>query len=296
MTEVVGPAWDISVGEVLRRRKVHERFGGSRQSGIASAPRIQSVLLFTGESGKAYGYNFDGVQADSSFLYTGEGQDGDQTLTRGNRAILRPDVSLRLFESVGRALVRYLGEYYPDPTQPHVIEQAPDRNGEVRNVLVFKLWPMDVRSLTTVRSPVVELVPLEHQRQERFTTSPTTNPPEAERREASLVGRYREWLHGHGGKLVRHKIMLPDSVQPLYTDTFDEATGELIEAKGSAARHYVRLALGQLLDYARFVEHQSLAILVPSEPAADLFDLLARHSVSCVYETGRGQFSRRDAS
>lgn len=76
-------------------------------------------------------------------MYTGEGQEGDQQLTRGNKAILRDNVALRLFESVGHAQVRYLGEYQLDSTEPYCVKQAPDRSGEVRNVLVFRLWPVD---------------------------------------------------------------------------------------------------------------------------------------------------------
>jgi hypothetical protein len=117
--------------------------------------------------------------------------------------------------------------------------------------LVFKLWPVNTTPpARLVPKSVVELVPLESNEIERFKTKPTLVPTESERREARLVCSYRRWLEARGGELVRHKITLPGSVQPLFTDTYDQVTGELIEAKGSAARHYVRLALGQLLDYA----------------------------------------------
>jgi hypothetical protein len=125
MTGPSSRGWDVAVGDVLRRAEVHLRLGGSRRSGISPAPRVGAVLLFTGDAGKAFGYQFDGPHEDGSYLYTGEGQDGDQAPTRGNRAILRPDVTIRLFEGadrMDRTLVRYLGEFFPDPTHPYVIE------------------------------------------------------------------------------------------------------------------------------------------------------------------------------
>ena len=75
-----------SAGQVYRRRDIHENFGGQRQGGI-STPSVQPViLLFSGESGENYGYR-DGIQADGTFWYTGEGQVGDMQWVRGNRAI-----------------------------------------------------------------------------------------------------------------------------------------------------------------------------------------------------------------
>ncbi|RCW41024.1 hypothetical protein DFQ14_109101 [Halopolyspora algeriensis] len=285
--------WDITVGEVVRRSQVHERFGGSRQSGIAPAPKTGNILLFTGEVGKEYGYNFDESRVDGSFMYTGEGQEGDQQLTRGNKAILRDGVALRLFESAGHAQVRYLGEYQPDPVQPYSVEQAPDRNSEVRNVLVFRLWPIDqVPSVVSAEEPQVTELPVESQDAEALNSSSIAGATEAELRKAGLVRRYQSWLTQNGGELVRHEIQVPGTVRPLYTDLFDKVTGELIEAKGSAARHYMHLALGQLLDYARFVEHTSLAILVPSHPSNDLVQLLEKQGISCIYELPNGHFAR----
>ncbi len=281
------------MGDVLLRRHIHDRFGGSRQGGISSAPHIDSVFLFTRDSGKAFGYNYDGPASDGSFSYTGEGQTGDQKLIRGNKQILKPGLTLRLFESVGRTTVRYLGEYVPDPAQPYRPEQAPDRGGkEVRNVLVFKLWPVGNVPVAEPTGTVVEEVPIENTQVEVFTTSPTTESTEAERRESRLVQRYREWVVAAGGDLVRHKIKPDGAAQPLFTDTFNRVTRELIEAKGSAARYYIRLALGQILDYARFICPASMAVLVPSRPADDLVALLAEHGVDCIFEQSPGEFER----
>ena len=51
------------VGEKYSRSKdIHDKFGGNRQSGIASCASHPYIFLFTGESGESYGYE-DGLQA-----------------------------------------------------------------------------------------------------------------------------------------------------------------------------------------------------------------------------------------
>ena len=52
----------------------------------------------------------------------------------------------------------------------------------------------------------------------------------------------------------------------LFTDLFDYSSSELIEAKASSSRESVRTGLGQLLDYARFVEHDHRSLLLPTAP------------------------------
>ncbi|MEV0089722.1 P-loop NTPase fold protein [Saccharopolyspora sp. NPDC050642] len=133
--------WDLQVGDVLRRTEVHKRFGGSGQGGIASAPRSGSVLLFSSAQGAQYGYDYDGWHEDGSYRYTGEGQDGDQLLVRGNKAVLESGRALRLFEEAQRSHVRYIGEFTLDPDEPYYRADAPDKTGKLRSVIVFRLWP-----------------------------------------------------------------------------------------------------------------------------------------------------------
>ncbi|OBB73215.1 hypothetical protein [Mycobacterium sp. 852014-52144_SCH5372336] len=117
---------------------------------------------------------------------------------------------------------------------------------------------------------------------------------QAEQKEAALTARFREYLEkSHGRKVKRYKITTPTGL--LFTDTADVTAGVLYEAKGTAERMSVRLALGQVLDYGRYVdryvEGAQLAILLPSPPAADLVELLESHNVGCVVEGELGHFS-----
>jgi hypothetical protein len=70
----------------------------------------------------------------------------------------------------------------------------------------------------------------------------------------------------------------------MFTDIFVRETKELVEAKASSSREHLRLALGQVLDYARYVEHTRLAVLVPTRPAQEMIDLLVSHGVGCIWE------------
>ena len=131
--------FDLVPGGVYKRTDLHEKFGGQRQGGISTPTSAPIVLLFSNDSGELYGYK-DGFQQDGTFLYTGEGQVGDMAFVRGNRALVdhRPDGRLlHLFEQADKpAHVRYLGEAeYLD----HHETLGPDKNGDIRKVIVFVL-------------------------------------------------------------------------------------------------------------------------------------------------------------
>ena len=69
-----------------RRRDIHSPYEGSWQSGIAPSGDWPLVLLFTGQSGAKYGYDDERTE-HGVFLYTGEGQEGHMSFSRGNRDI-----------------------------------------------------------------------------------------------------------------------------------------------------------------------------------------------------------------
>jgi 5-methylcytosine-specific restriction enzyme A len=104
----------FTVGTEYRRSSLHDEYGGSRQGGISPSAKSPIVLLFTGESGKQYGYLHDGFREDGTFWYTGEGRHGDMRMTKGNSAIRDSagnGKQLHLFEQTRKAFVQYLGEF-----------------------------------------------------------------------------------------------------------------------------------------------------------------------------------------
>jgi hypothetical protein len=108
-------------------------------------------------------------------------------------------------------------------------------------------------------------------------------------REARLARRFQIYLEMHDRKVKRYRIV-PAGLPALYSDLADVTENILYEAKGSADRMSVRLALGQVLDYGRFVQGSRLAVLLPEAPTADLNELHERHDVGCVVETTPNKF------
>jgi hypothetical protein len=142
--------WTLYPGDRIRRTELHDRYGGSGQSGISPSRTTPNILIFTDpRSGERHGY-FDHWASDDSFHYTGEGQRGDQTMTKGNLAILnhRADSrALRVFRGA-TGTVQYVGEFVLDELEPYTVETAPSTgNGPPRRVFRFHLLPID-RAIT----------------------------------------------------------------------------------------------------------------------------------------------------
>lgn len=122
----------------VRRSEIHGRYKGQQQGGISTPTSVPAIFLFTGESGAEYGYE-DKFLPSGLYRYTGEGQVGDMTWVRGNSAIRdhqSAGKSLHLFEEAGPAKVRYVGEA---TYVGHHLEELPDRNGDLRQAIVFDL-------------------------------------------------------------------------------------------------------------------------------------------------------------
>lgn len=145
----VGEIPTFLVGQKYRRSEdVTGKYGGSGQSGIAPSSLSKAVFLFTGDSGEQYGYA-DRFDESNCFLYTGEGQIGDMTMTRGNLAITRhahDGRALHVFEITGKGKpCIYRGEF---AYSSHFIKRGPDKNGDDRNVIIFRLFPVSSTLLT----------------------------------------------------------------------------------------------------------------------------------------------------
>jgi hypothetical protein len=285
---------DLNVGEQLTRREVHARYGGRQQGGIGPSSRARVVLFFTDpDTGHQHGY-YDGWGDDGLFHYVGEGQRGDQRLVQGNKAIIdhREDGrTLEGFRATG-VTVTYLGEF--ELVDYYFTDAHETGNTDVlRQVIVFRLRPKgDVPvelphlPVTPTPYPTVQVVPVEEQHTERAFVAPNREPYELERREAGLVNRYRQHLQRQGHRVSRLCVVPPGEARPLYSDLWDETSQELIEAKGTVTRDHIRHAVGQLLDYGRFADAKTYAVLVPSQPRDDLLAYLASAHVDAIYPDG----------
>jgi hypothetical protein len=317
VTEPAHPKWALPIGSEVTRAEVAEVYGGGSQGGICPSAKSDNILIYSDPStGTLNGYNFDGwSDAERGvYYYTGEGQIGDQTFTVGNKAIQeqpRTGKTIRFFEAVdgrprrGGKLQRYVGPFRLDSVTPYRIETAPDRNGDQRHVIVFRLLSLspdevDLRpASTTARAaqpdgdrPLagtaerqVTYVDSENNRVIEYETPPRTGAV-AYRKEALLVRRFEEWLRLSGHELRRIRIPIPGESGTLVTDTYCSSTKTLYEAKSAVDRSTIRLGVGQLLDYVRLTPGVQGHLLLPSQPSDDLRSFIDTCGLGLTYPDG----------
>lgn len=140
------PVLQFTPGAIYdRKTEINGPFGGSLQSGIAASAIYPAIFLFTGDSGEQYGYADH--WEEGAYFYTGEGQRGAMTLTRGNRAIAehaKDGRALHLFKSLGKGNGNaYVGEFSCADMFTRI---QPDVDGQDRAALVFRLVPVGIPS------------------------------------------------------------------------------------------------------------------------------------------------------
>ena len=256
-------------------------------------------------SGEQHGYR-DSWRDDGCFHYTGEGKYGDQEMKRGNRSILDAEKvgrALRVFKGAGDE-VQYRGRFYLDVALPFYTDDAPESGtGRTRSVIVFRLRPADAlpEPATGLPAPngqtVVLNVPVEEMNTERMMVDPAREPFEAERRESALVQKFKSYMIGVHHAVERLQITPAGEAKPIFTDVYLRDLNILVEAKGGIDRSSIRMAIGQLMDYRRFVKAQSVrcAVLLPEVPRPDLLELLAYAGV-LVYLPEKGEFVLMDGA
>ena len=137
--------WNLRAGDTIARTELHNLYGGIRQGGISPSRRSPNIFLFTdAKSNQEHGYEDDYWISDSEFIYCGQGQRGDQSLTGRNAQVLqhRQDGrALRLFQGV-RGVVRYVGQFEISKDRPYAI-MGKGRDNESREVVMFRLIKVD---------------------------------------------------------------------------------------------------------------------------------------------------------
>lgn len=137
------------------------------------------------------------------------------------------------------------------------------------------------------QEPEVQRIPIEQGKVEAYDVSTKKAVMRARREESKLVADYSDYLLARGHLVYRHKIKVPGTAGILYTDLFNETRGQLIEAKAGISRDDVRMAIGQLADYARFIKPApQRAILLEAIPTPDLCRLLRDQGVATIWRDG----------
>ena len=204
--------------------------------------------------------------------------------------------ALRVFQGV-RGEVEYVGEFELDVANPFYRSDAPGKDGLVREVIVFRLRPRNVTApdaqskIDQLTSSVISEVAVEAQNAESVFVNPPSEGWEITRREQRLVLAYKAFLETKGSSVVRYMMRPEGEAKPLFCDLYDKTRNNLVEAKGSAARESVRMAIGQLADYSRFVDPKpQLAVLFPARPRKDLEALLLSQGIHAVWQAAEGNF------
>ncbi|PSQ21331.1 HNH endonuclease [Halobacteriales archaeon QS_9_67_17] len=166
---------DFEVSQKYNRWELHNEFGGQRYRGIATPSEDPLIFIFTGGSGENYGYD-DEFLDDGSFLYSGEGTEGDMTMEGGNEALRvhkEREESVHLFEETEYPwIVTYAGEYEYDG---HQWDTLPDENGENRDGIRFRLVPVGGTEIHIDAGPASSLS--EEELFEKAKQSSPTGPP-----------------------------------------------------------------------------------------------------------------------
>lgn len=146
--------------------------------------------------------------------------------------------------------------------------------------------------LTDVRAVERDLsTSLQHRKPERFRTfatsyDSTSREVVVHRVEAILVEHFRASFRPGMREVEVDAVGVPD----MYLEIDGEFV--LVEAKASATHHFVRQALGQILDYVFSVRSHvdRIAVLLPDRPASNDLNLLHHFGVDCVYRTSNDSY------
>jgi 5-methylcytosine-specific restriction protein A len=289
------PAIALTPGEKITRNELNKRFGGGIQGGMLTPKGGQLMFLFSDPiPGRLYGYDFDGWASGmhDTYFYTGEGSVGRQELIRRNKILYESRGSgraIHLFIAVGTMpgsgtrLHEYIGQFELDVADPYRREPVED-SSEGRSVLVFRLNrigdfvpPLAPKAQAIAPSPATSngwrFVATEEGHVDRFGRT-GTDVTTGVRRERAFENRFIEWVQARGATVGRVEIRIAGQSGRLYTDTWVDDDRELFEAKASASRNAIRMAVAQLLDYRRHIDPapERLTVILPTSPSSDLVD------------------------
>ncbi len=287
-------------GGSIKRKLLHKRYGGREQGGISPSGQTSNVFLFMDKRrGAENGYIYDGLHKGKHLHYTGEGQQGDQRMVQGNRAIRdhrKEKRPIHVFD-VKKGVAHYLGEF--EYVRHYDADAPPRGGGGNRKVIVFVLrrlsgttpLPHAEVALESSGSWVKEVPVEEHMTTDEFEVNP--NSYKAKRREQKLVKDYEEWLTAAGHRVCSLILHAKGEANSFRCDLFDKTDKAVVEAKSSVARPSIRMAIGQLADYARMMDEapRRRRILVPEKPRPDLLDLAKSQNIEVTWPDAAGGFA-----
>ncbi|MEV5354048.1 hypothetical protein [Streptomyces sp. NPDC052693] len=315
----------IKPGLLTTRAAMHEVFGGGSQGGIILPKNSPNILIYTDhDSGKKYGYEDGWLEEEDEFgpifEYTGQGTRGAQTFLgqRGSRnaaVLYHADAgkSLRVFMAAGRVAgsksaakqQRYVGEFALDARLPYTVREALDEERKPRLIIVFRLRPKgaferltqdvitraDVTAPQRVSAQIVTTKLVEPKRSKRSESRRAAQPSLiAELRQGAVREQYLTELTKRGHDVAAFQIKISGTTTILTTDLYDATEHELYAIRGASTREEIRMAIGQLKDFARHIRPRNpkLTTVLPEKPQDDLVNLLHSEGIDLVLDNTHG--------
>lgn len=269
--------WTLLEGQKVVRKQLHNTYGGVRQGGISPSSKTRNIFLFSDDaSNQAHGYETDHWVSSDTFLYCGEGQSGDQSVSRYNWSVANHRLhlkSLRLFEG-SRDEVKFVGSFELDQVEPYSFAPGIGKDGRPRKVIMFRL--RKIASDSQVRRDPSEEISIsdfgiEYQNafegtREIAQGEPFSQDPDlldrAHQRHALTQNAVANWL-------IENSIapLSPSPSEPPYDIAWQvEGIKYVCEVKGIIDVNeisQIRLGIGQVLDYAQYLD--AIPVLVVSE-------------------------------
>lgn len=127
------------IGQTFTANEMNDFIGGKHQGGIRYSGNFPDLRRI----GIVIGGGADAIYPDelhgSTITYIGEGQEGEQKLTYGNRALVWAhfhEMPVHVFINRGKSRYEYRGEYRVRSVTTTI---APDRHNLDRSVFAFEL-------------------------------------------------------------------------------------------------------------------------------------------------------------
>jgi hypothetical protein len=200
----------------------------------------------------------------------------------------RPPQGVPLIDALGHTMA--MVQLHPEKSESHnKVCDWMDRQLRNRNKLASAGRPSANRD-------IVSIVDQRKNPQLDYQVQTKAEKIKAEKTEFKLLQEYARWLEQQGRKLSAARY------GSLECDGYEKKRGNLIEAKSSIGREHIRMAVGQILDYAfqgrkKFGDPKK-ALLLPKKPAPVIEEWLKHLEIALVWREGdvfldnaNGQFS-----
>jgi hypothetical protein len=301
--------WTLLRGQSILRARLHDRYSGIRQGGIAPSRKTKNIFLFTDDSSNnEHGYERDYWVNDFTFLYCGDGQTGNQELTRRNLQVLnhvKDGRRLRLFSPVA-GKVTYLGELKIDTEEPFEIADGIGRDGRPRKVIMFRLNRVLERNELDAHFPGGPGSNNEYGREYVFADEEPRNVAESElfSTDPNLLDRALQ-IHSLTQNTVANWViesslmpMSPNSIACDFDIAWESDFGKIVcEVKSLSSEnevHQFRFGLGQVLEYAQKLDASPVLMFSRRPSESYLITAANKAGVAVLWPEILNNYSPRD--